>query len=76
MDGNLDEIKTSYTDKLKRLKLLEAGVKYDDVDNYVKYIKSEDEGEIEKEAQMLVADIKQQDTATNLSINKSVWKPF
>lgn len=59
MSEELERIKSDYTTKLKKLKLLEAGVDYTDLDVYVKYISADNEEEIEKQAQELVADIKQ-----------------
>ncbi|MDY0409967.1 hypothetical protein ACFFIS_04745 [Virgibacillus soli] len=76
MSKKLTQARADYTDKLKRLKLLEAGVDYNDVDTYVKYLASDDEKEIEKEAQAIVADIKQQSTATDVYHDERTWKPF
>ena len=72
----LEQAKSEYTDKLKRVKLLEAGVDYTDVNVFVKYLKSDDPEEIEEEAQAIVADIEQHNTATDVNHNKTTWKPF
>jgi len=76
MSEKLEQSKSEYIDKLKRLKLLEAGIEYSEVDTYVKYLKSDNAEEIEEEAQAIVADIKQQNTTTDVYHDKTVWKPF
>ena len=76
MSDKLEQAKTEYIDKLKRVKLLEAGVDYSDVDVYVKYLQAEDEEEIEEEAQAIVADIKQHSTVQDTYIDERVWRLF
>ena len=76
MDDKLTKAQEEYIDKLNRLKLLEAGLEYVDVDTDVKCLKSDNEEEIEEEAQAIVADIKQQNTTTDVYHDKTVWKPF
>ena len=73
MSEELERLKNDYTTKLKKLKLLEAGIDITGVDKYVKYINASDEKEIEKQVQELIADIKQHNTAKD---NKKTWKPF
>lgn len=69
----LERLKNDYTTKLKKLKLLEAGIDITAADKYVKYIKASDVKEIEKQVQELIADIKQHNTAKD---NKKTWRPF
>lgn len=69
----LERVKGDYLAKLKKLKLLEAGIDITAADKYVKYIKASDEKEIEKQVQELIADIAQHNTA---KLDKNVWKPF
>lgn len=79
MSDKLEQLQQEYADKLKRLKLLDAGVDHSDVDVYVKYLKSDDEQELEEEAQAIVADIKQQNTAQDSFGDPSqgtTWKIF
>lgn len=73
MSEELARIKSDYLTKLKKLKLLEAGVDITGVDTYVKYISAEKPEEIEKQVQELIADIAQHNTA---KLDKNVWKPF
>lgn len=73
MSEELERVKSDYLAKLKKLKLLEAGVDITGVDKYVKYIKASDEKEIEKQVQELITDIAQHNTA---KLDKNVWKPF
>lgn len=77
--SKLSELQQEYTDKLKRLKLLDAGVDYTDIDVYAKYLKSDTAEELENEVELLVADIKQQNTAQDGygdPGDHSVWRPF
>lgn len=78
MSNKLDQAKSDYIEKLKKVKLAEAGIDdYNDLDVYVKYISAESEKEIEKEAQAIVADVKQQNkNFADAYIDKRVWKPF
>lgn len=77
MSNKLDQAKSDYLDKLKKVKLAEAGIDYNDLDVYVKYISAEDEKEIEKEAQAIVADVKQQNkNFGDVYQDNKVWKPF
>lgn len=73
MSEELERVKGDYLAKLKKLKLLEAGIDISGVDKYVKYINASDEKEIEKQVQELIADIKQHNTAKD---NKKIWRPF
>lgn len=73
MSEELARIKSDYLTKLKKLKLLEAGVDISGVDKYVKYINADNEDEIEKQVAELIADIKQHNTAKD---NKKTWRPF
>lgn len=76
MSEKLEQAKNEYLTKLKKVKLLEAGVDYNDLDIYAKYINADSKEEIEKEAQAIVADIEQHHTATDVYIDNRVWKPF
>jgi len=76
LNDKLEQAKTEYIDKLKRVKLLEAGVDYSDVETYTKYLQSDDEEGIEQEAQEIVADIKKQSTVQDAYIDERIWKPF
>lgn len=76
MSEKHEQVKAEYIDKLRKVKLLEAGIDMADVDVYTKYINADDEEAIEKQAQALVADIQQQNTATDVYHDERVWKPF
>lgn len=76
MSEKLSQVRAEYLEKLRKVKLIEAGVDYTDVDIYTKYISAEKPEEIEKEARAIVADIKQQHTATDAHHDKRVWNPF
>jgi len=76
MDEKLEQAKTQYIDKLKKTKLAELGVDFNDLDVYVKYINADDEAGIEKEARTIVSDIKKQNTATDVYHDSRTWKPF
>lgn len=76
MSEKLEQAKSNYLEKLKRVKLLEAGVNHSDVDVYVKYLKSDDEQELEEEAQAIVADINGEDGFGDPSQNRTTWKIF
>lgn len=72
----LKQAKADYLTKLKKVKLAEAGIDYNELDVYVKYINADDEKEIEQQAAEIVADIEQHHTATDVYIDDRVWKPF
>lgn len=77
MSNKLDQAKSDYIEKLKKVKLAEAGIDYNDLDVYVKYINAEDEKEIVKEAQAIVADVKQQNkNFGDVYQDDKVWRPF
>ena len=77
MSEKLEQAKADYLTKLKKVKLAEAGIDYNDLDVYVKYINAEDEKEIEKEAQAIVADVKQQNkNFGDVYQDDKVWRPF
>ena len=76
MSEKLEQAKTQYIEKLKKMKLAELGVDFNDLDVYVKYINADDEAGIEKEAQAIVSDIEQQNTATDVYHDSRTWKPF
>ena len=76
MSEKLEQARAEYLDRLKRVKLLEAGVDYSDVDVYVKYLQSNEEEEIEQEAAAIVADIKKQSTVQDTYIDERVWRVF
>ena len=76
MSDKLEQARAEYIDKLRKLKLLEAGVDYGDVDVYVKYLQADNADELEQEAAAIVADIKQQSTVQDAYIDERIWKPF
>lgn len=76
MKKKLEQAKAEYIDKLKRLKLAQAGVSYDDIDTYVKYLTADKEKEIEQQAKAIVADIKKEDSFGDVYVDDRVWKPF
>lgn len=53
----LEKARQDYLTKLKKLALLDAGVSYNDVDLYVKYVNIDDEKEIENSAIEVANDI-------------------
>lgn len=69
----LARIKSDYLTKLKKLKLLEAGVDITGVDKYIKYISAEKPEEIEKQVAELITDIERHNTA---KLDKKTWNPF
>lgn len=75
----LEQVKADYLTKVKQVALIEAGIDFNDVDVYIKYINADDEKEIERQASEIVADIKQHNTAQDgygdLGDN-TVWRPF
>lgn len=77
MGNKLEQAKADYLTKLKKVKLAEAGIDYNDLNVYVKYINAEDEKEIEKEAQAIVADLKQHNkNIGDVRQDDKVWRPF
>jgi len=76
LSDKLEQARAEYIDKLRKLKLLEAGVDYGDVDVYVKYLQADNADELEQEAAAIVADIKQQSTVQDAYIDERIWKPF
>lgn len=68
--NELEQLKAEYIAKLKQVKLAEAGISIDEVDTYTRYIDAEDEAEIEKQAQKVVADIE------GSSKPDEKWNPF
>jgi len=62
MDNDkLEQTKNEYFNKLKQVKLIEAGIDVDIVDNYTKYITADSPKEIEEQAEALAEDVKKQD---------------
>lgn len=59
----LEELKREYTEKYKRLALLDCGIDYTDIDTYVKYLTSDDEKQIKQQAEELAQDIDAHNTA-------------
>jgi len=77
MSDKLEQARNEYLDKVKKIALLDAGVEYEDVDKYVKYVNVDDEGLIKREADAIVADIKQQNTTQYGDPGQNtVWRPF
>lgn len=72
----LEQVKADYLTKVKQVALIEAGIDFNDVDVYIKYINADDEKEIERQASEIVADIERRNTATDVYIDDRVWKPF
>ena len=71
----LEQVKAEYVEKMKKVALIEAGFSIDEAGDYVKFIKADDEEEIERQAMDLIADVKQHVT-TSKKPNNNVWKPF
>lgn len=77
MNKKLEQARENYLEKLKKVKLVEAGIEYSDADIYAKYVTADKPEEIEKEANEIVADVKKQNTAvTDTHHDKRVWNPF
>ena len=73
MSEELERIKREYLTKLKKLKLLEAGVDITYFNTYLKYINASNEKEIEKQVAELITDIEQHNT---VGLNKKTWRPL
>ena len=71
----LEQVKSEYIAKMKKVALIEAGFSVDEASDYIKFIKADDEEEIERQALDLIADVKQHVT-TSKKPNNNVWKPF
>lgn len=76
MSEKLDGLKSEYVSKLRRLSLLNAGMSYDDIETYERYLKSDEPEELEEQAQALVADINGEDGFGDPSENRTTWKIF
>lgn len=76
MSGKLEQAKANYIEKLKRVKLIEAGIDYNDVSTYVKYISATSKDGIKKEAEEIVADINQQTQFSDGYQAPRSWNPF
>ena len=77
MGNKLEQAKADYLTKLKKVKLAEAGISHNDLNVYVKYINADSAEEIEKEAQAIVADVKQQNkNFGDVYQDDKVWRPF
>lgn len=76
MNEKLEQIKSDYLTKLKQVKLAEAGIGINEVDNYAKYIDSEDAEQIEKQARAVAADIKREDGYGDVYQDSRIWRPF
>ena len=77
MDDKLKELeqaKTEYIEKMKKVALIEAGFSVDEAGDYIKFIKADDEDEIERQAMDLIADVKQH--VTTNKVRNNTWKPF
>ncbi len=69
--------KAEYISKLKQVYLIENGVDIDDVEKYEKYINdSENEQEIQQQAQALASDINAKTEYADVHIDGTTWKPF
>lgn len=76
MSGKLEQAKANYIEKLKRVKLIEAGIDYNDVSTYVKYINAVNSDEIDREVAEIVADINQQTQFSDGYQAPRSWNPF
>lgn len=76
MSEKLEQAKTEYLNKLRKVALAEAGVDISDVETYSKYISADKPAEIEAEAQAIVLDIKQQNTSADVRHDTRKWNPF
>lgn len=72
--NELEKLKAEYVEKLRQVKLAEAGISIDEVDTYTRYIDAEDEADIEKQAQKVVADVK--GTGKPQVRDEKTWNPF
>lgn len=73
--AELEQAKTEYIAKMKKVALIEAGFSIEEASDYIKFIKADDEEEIERQAMDLIADVKQHIT-TSAKPNNGTWKPF
>lgn len=73
--SKLEQVKAEYVEKMKKVALIEAGFSVDEASDYIKFIKADDEEEIERQALDLIADVKQHVTTSRKPSN-NVWKPF
>lgn len=73
--SKLEQVKAEYVEKMKKVALIEAGFSIEEAGDYIKFIKADDEEEIERQAMDLIADVKQHVT-TIKKPSKNVWKPF
>lgn len=73
--SKLEQVKAEYIEKMKKVALIEAGFSVDEAGDYIKFIKGDDEEEIERQALDLIADVKQHVT-TSAKPNNGTWKPF
>lgn len=71
----LEQVKSEYIAKMKKVALIEAGFSIEEASDYIKFIKADDEEEIERQALDLIADVKQHVT-TSRKPNNGTWKPF
>lgn len=71
----LEQAKAEYIEKMKKVALIEAGFSVDEAGDYIKFIKADNEDEIERQALELVEDVKQHIT-TSKKQNNGTWKPF
>lgn len=71
----LEQAKEEYIDKQRRLALLDAGIDYNDVGTYIKYIKATSNDDIKKEAEEIVADINGH-VYVDAYQDSRVWNPF
>lgn len=76
MSEKLEQAKIEYLEKLKQVKLIEAGIGLADLGVYTKYISASDEAEIERQAAQLVTDVKQHNSFGDVYRDDKVWRPF
>jgi len=77
--AELPDYKKQYFDNYKKIKLHEAGVPFDQLEKYAKYIDAEDEKEIQAQAEELAADVltKQESPFADPGTKrKSIWNPW
>lgn len=76
MNEELEQVKKDYLDKLRKVKLIEAGIDINEVDRYVKYVNVDDEQEIEEQANTIAADANRKPNYINQHVDSRTWKPF
>lgn len=79
ISADTPDYKKQYFDNLRKIKLIDAGMTYDQAERYVKYIDGATEKEIEAQAIELAADVltkKERTYADPSGKRKGIWNPF